>query len=227
MSVAKSKKKPEASPAASLKAFADQAAKGVGGPTLPELLRNIKPVPRDWYEKKPAPVEYVLPPIWQVGEVAQLVGQAGAGKTFLSLAVLASIGTGAAVLGFPEPKPRKALYVMCERHEGSLRRRWHKVTHAIAGEIQEPTRRASFERLLPENCHLKAIAGATLSLVEFHEQQWQPATMVDELITELKRAGIAVLLLDPLSRLHGGNENAAEVGSAITRALERITVEAG
>lgn len=139
----------------------------------------------------------------------------------------ASIGTGTDFFGYPVPEPRKSLYVMCERNELSLRRRWHKVAHAKCAGL-DPGERKKFEQLLHENCFLKAIAGESLNLIEFVHNQWQPAyTVIDALIAELKAVGITVVFFDPLSRLHGGNENDAAVGSAITRALERIVQLAG
>jgi hypothetical protein len=198
-----------------------------GASTLPAALRDLKPVDAAWYKDKPPDPEFVVTPYLQIGESGLIVGEAGVGKSIFSLTMHASIGTGIAFFRYPIPQPRKTLYLMCERHEQSLRRRWYKVTRATA-ESLEPGTRKRFERLLHENCFLKAIAGEALSLIEFVHQQWQPAlAVVDALIAELKAAGITVLFLDPLSRLHGGDENHASVAAAITKALERIVQHAG
>ncbi len=195
-------------------------------PQLPAALRDLQPVSRDWFDRKPPPAEYVVEPIWQTGESCLLAGQASVGKSYFALPMHAAIGTGTPFFGFPVPEPRKSLYIMCERHEKSLRRRWYKITRAMAGRLL-PGPRSRFEKLLHENCFLKAVAGETFSLIELVRDQWRPSAVVDELIAELRSAGITVLFFDPLSRLHGGNENDASVAAAITKALERIVQQAG
>lgn len=192
---------------------------------LPPALRNLKPVSPDWYDKKPTTAEFVIEGLWQTGESCLFVGQAGVGKTYLVLEMHASIATGTQFFTFPVPKPRKSLYLMCERHEQSLQRRWHKIVHAKA-DAMLPGPRSSFETLLLKNCYLKAISGDSLALIEYVGRQWRPSAVVDALIAELLAANITVLFFDPLSRLHGGDENDASVAAAITKALERIVQRA-
>lgn len=199
-------------------------AESSGETQLPASLLDLHPFDAAWYRDRPPEPEFIVAPLWQAGESAQLVGQAGVGKTYFSLNMLAAIGAGVEFFGYPVPQARRALYLMCERHESSLRRRWYKVAHAMASDQAD---RKKFERLLHENCYLKAIAGESLNLIEFVHNQWRPSSAVDALIAELISAGITVLFLDPLSRLHGGNENDSAVGAAITKALERIAQLAG
>jgi hypothetical protein len=194
--------------------------------TLPETLRNLMPVDRSWYDELPLPVEYIVDPIWQVDEACLFNGQASVGKSYFLLPMHVAIGTGTNFFKFKVPKARKSLYVMCERAEDKLRRRWYKITQAWA-KNQPKNQRETLLDLLHANCYLKAIAGDTLGLIEFVDNQWRPSAVVDELIAELKAAGIEVVFFDPLSRLHGGNENDSAVGAAITKAFERIIRQTG
>lgn len=194
---------------------------------LPTVLMNLKPVEDAWYDETPAPVEHVLWPYFQTKEVAQVAGQAGTSKTTWMLYAAAAIATGTPFFGIPQKGCHRVLYCMLERHSNSFRSRWHKVAHHIADSMaDEPGTRAKFLKNLRANSFAKALAGENLNLVEFKHQQWVLTPVVDELIAQLKAASIKVLVLDPLSRLHGGDEDGATM-SAITKAFERIVQQTG
>lgn len=207
---------------------------GKASEQLPEGLRNITPVDPEWYFKEPPPVEYVLYPYLQAQETAIMVSPGGTSKSFVSLFAAIAVATGTRFFidrtgpnGKPVlPTKRRVMYAMLERSGNSLRRRWYKITHHLARAMPDGPR-AAFERDLHANFVLKPLAGQTFSLIVLKDGQWVPnLALLEPLIAELRLKQIEFVVLDPLSRLHGGSENDASVAGAITRALEKIATEA-
>jgi hypothetical protein len=192
---------------------------------LPNALRGLAPVQRSWLDERPPLIEYVVAPYWQQGETATAVGAASVGKTYFLLPMCISIATGVPFFGCPVDHKRRAMYVLAERGVNSARRRFHKIVHAMAGGIVADEKREQFLADVEANVYIQVISGDTFNLIEQCGGQWQVSRAVDAFIGELKAAGIEVLFLDPLSRLHGGDEDNA-VFSAITKAAERV-VQAG
>jgi regulatory protein RepA len=193
---------------------------------LPSELRNLqKPTPPKWFDKEPPLPIYIVDPYLQAGENAVVAGAGGVGKNFFLLSMTVSICTGTPFYGYHVPQKRRVLYVMAERSTASFRRRLYKVTQALLPQGDE---RKQFKRDLMENCVVRILSGEHLSLIEFEHGQWVPAVAaVDELIAELRKAKIEVMILDPMSRLHGGDENDNSAMSAFTKALERISQATG
>jgi len=119
------------------------------------VLRNLAPVDRSWYDDRPPDPEYVVAPIWQTAESCLLAGQASVGKSYFVLPMHAAIGTGTTFFGFPVPKPRKSLYLMCERHVQSLAAALVQGLRVQWRRDFVPDRFATFEKRLHENCFLK------------------------------------------------------------------------
>jgi hypothetical protein len=194
---------------------------------LPEALRNLKSVDASWYDEEAPPVEYILQPYLQTNETAQVAGQAGVSKSTWLMYAAAAMATATPFFGIRDSvtKCHRVMYCMLERHKGSFHRRWRKIAHHIA-EGLAPGEQKRFRKNLIANSYPLALAGEHLNLIELKHQQWILTTVVDELIAELKAAGIQVLIFDPLSRLHGGDEDTATM-SALTRVFERIVQQAG
>jgi hypothetical protein len=207
----------------------EEIAKTIVSGGLPTSLRDLKPVPWDWYTKDPPPIEYVLERYLQENEVAMFAGPGSVGKSYFMMEAAVCIATGSQFFGLmKKPAPRRCMYVMAERHEKNLMRRFHKIAHHIAERSTDPKERERFEQRLKMNYYTKSLAGESLQLIEFVSQQWRPAfATLDALIEELKLAKIEVIFADPISRFQGGNENAAEIVSAVIKALEYISQHTG
>jgi len=188
---------------------------------LPEALRDLRPVGTAWIEEPPPKIEYVVAPYWQLGETATVVGTASVGKTYFLMRMLIALATGTPFFGFPVQQKRRAMYLLAERGGNSARRRFYKIVQDTADGIRNPREREQFLADVAKNCIVRVVSGETFHLVEQIAGQWQVAPAVDALIAELRAAGVEALFLDPLSRLHGGDEDNA-VFSAITKAAERI-----
>jgi hypothetical protein len=199
------------------------------GSTLPASLRDLQPVPWDWFTKEPPPIEYILERYLQTNEVAMFAGPGSVGKSYFMMEAAVCIATGSQFFGQnKKPSPRKCMYLMAERHEKNLMRRFYKIAHQVADRSKTADERKRFEQRLAENYYTKSLSGESLQLIELVGQQWRPAfPALDALIKELIAADIKTLFADPISRFQGGNENAAEVVSAVIKALEYISHHVG
>jgi hypothetical protein len=199
---------------------------GTTSDALPSVLRDLQPVPADWWDTELPPAENIVECYLQVMENAIVAGQGGTGKTFWLLFLQAAVASGTRFFGYGVPRKRRVLYLSLERNSDNFRRRWKKVTSAVA-EGLAPGPRAKFIADIKTNCYVRCLAGESIPLIEFKDNQWVPTSLVNQLIAELREAQIEVMFLDPYSRLHGADENSSSVASAITKALERIAQEAG
>jgi AAA domain/Domain of unknown function (DUF3854) len=196
---------------------------------LPASLHDLSPNTAEmWINDAPEP-KFLLFPYIQEKEVAQLAGQAGTSKSTWSMYMAAHLATGTQFfdIGKTISRPYRVMYCMLERHKDSFHRRWRKIARAIhdgVGDKLGPKKQ--FHQKLIENYTAKPLAGETFHLIEYANKQWVQTAALAELIANLKAAGIEVMFLDPLSRLHGGDEDVATM-SALTKALERIVQEAG
>jgi RecA-family ATPase len=194
--------------------------------TLPESLRNIEPNGREWFQNDPPPQDPVIKPYLNMGESALIVGQGSVGKNFVMTPFLLAVATGTKFFGYPSAEPRRCMYAMLERSEAMFMRRFHKIANHFHSKLPENEKKNALA-LIAQNIILRSLSGEKLSLIEFANNQWKAAPVVDELIEEIIAAQIEVVFLDPLSRLHGGAENDASVAAAFSNALEKITQKTG
>jgi RecA-family ATPase len=195
---------------------------------LPACLLNLKPNCAKWLIKDPPPIKYVIMSYLQEGEVAQVAGQAGTSKTTWTMQAGVSLAGGVPFFGIKNTITRdyRVLYVMLERTRKSFQRRWRKCVDHIGNGIKADGDRVKFYRTVTANFTAKALAGQTLGLVEWKNQEWVQTPAVDALIAKIIAAGIEVTFFDPLSRLYRGEENGA-VQAAIIKVFERIAQVTG
>jgi hypothetical protein len=166
--------------------------------TSPLPVMRIAEIPRE-----NNPQRWLVEPLWGASSVGVIGGAPKCSKTWLGLDLALSVATGTACLGkyaVPEPGPvlvylaEDALPIVRERVEGMARHRG----------------------LALERVEIHVITSPTLRLDrEPHRQQ---------LLETARRLRPRLLLLDPLVRLHGIDENnAGEVAGllAYIRALQR------
>lgn len=194
---------------------------------LPAALQSPEPFPPQWLSDAPPAVEWIIPGLLQKNENATLIGSASVGKSTLLMMQMASVG-GGVDLGFGTPTVRPCMYLMLERHPNSMHRRWYRLIEGLTTGKMKPAKAERFVKNIQQNCFLRPLAGESFDLIEYKHRQWVVREdFVDALIEQLKALGIEWLIIDPFSRLNGGDENDNSRAATLTKACERIMRGAG
>src|SRR5262249_23261531 len=129
-------------------------------------------------------IDWAVNGLIAMAEVALVNAQAGAGKTAFLTRLMQGVAAGETVLNFTVTRPRRVLYAMLERGPRSLQRR---VRRAF-----EDTQIKNVE-LLCQNFRAVALAGETLRLIVYKDQQWLPNyEAIGQLTNTITRLGIEV-----------------------------------
>jgi hypothetical protein len=192
---------------------------------------SLQPIPGEWLEVALPPKEWVVEGLIPLGTVGLLVAEGGTGKTMLSLRLAMAVAGGQDLFGIPT---RHGIVVILglEDPEDVLRRRVKAIYDA---EFIESTPSLSYgpicthyKKNLTKRLVCKSLVGSELHLLQTGSGGAEQSDRVEELISKLKSLGpIELLILDPLSRLHGLEENDNSVGTALINAAERIAQEIG
>lgn len=173
---------------------------------------QLKPLNLHWalHEELP-PLDFVLPGLLP-GSLGLLVAGGGTGKSFVAtdLSVSQAIGRPVADGLFPALKPAKVLYLAGEENDRLLAER-------LRGML------APTDRDLPElqNLVLLPMSGEDCLLVS----RGQPTALLREL--ENLAQGARLVIVDPIRRLHDGEENDSATMTQLVIALESLAKKSG
>src|SRR6266487_2611720 len=149
--------------------------------------------------------QWLIENLWMRDAVGILGGPPRAYKSWLALDMAVSVASGTPCLGtFPVPRPGPVLLYAAEDSASSLRARLESITRA---------RHVAFDDL-----DVRVITADRLRLDQLDDQQRFQATVA------LHQPQIVIL--DPLVRIHGADENASNAVAALLgyfRALQRST----
>lgn len=159
-------------------------------------------------ETEPEPLDFVLPGLL-AGTVGSLVAPGATGKSFLALQVLAQITTGRDTLGVGEHPTGTVVFLAAEDPSNVL----HMRIKAVAQQLSERERGDMKANSLISPCLGKAgdlmDDGKTVAGIE-----------------KMAR-GARLVVIDTLSRWHGGEENERRDAARVMRAMERIAADTG
>ena len=151
--------------------------------------------------------------------VGLLVGPGAAGKSTLSILLLMAIATGRDILPgiFTPTRAGKVLGVFAEDCEEVLHHRIRDIANALFFFDDEA------KGLLRENMTVVSVPGHDLRLFGA-EQQNMAATEFYKVVKEVASniADLRLLVIDPLSRFHGEEENDNGAGTYFVSLLEKI-----
>lgn len=179
---------------------------------------RLESVPREWLDVELPPQEYVLDPLIPRGIVSLLVAEGGSGKSQLGLGLAVAVATGTAFLDLAVAKGRVA-YVALEDPIDVVRRRVRQRY------LDLPVAKASrYAQDLARNLATESVVGAQLHLISAeYKEVTQNAAVLDFIRERLRDRGpFDLVILDPLARLHGGEENSNAVGTALINAIENL-----
>lgn len=200
-----------------------------GGRPPPELLPfNFSAIEPLWLSEEPAPVTYCVEPLLPRGVVGLLVAEGGAGKTSFGMRMAVSVAGGRQLFDLPTAQGR-VVYVACEEQDAGLRRRLYKMVQREREKMRQeklsPAAIELFEMNLLTNLTLRSAVGYEMYLISARNGETSQTGLVDALLEKLPRP-LELLILDPISRLNGAEENSNSVGTALINAAERIVREA-
>jgi hypothetical protein len=186
-------------------------------PATPAIV--LSPLPPDWLNIQPPDQEFTWNPWLPLGSVALLVGEGAVGKTQLLMRIAAHIATGRSLFD-SDVQPGRVVYLGLEDPPAVLRRRLYYLNASMRQQF-DPT----ISESLLANLVAVSLVGQQFHLVTMNGGAVGRSASVESLIESVGNAHLVVL--DPLSRLHGCEENSNAVSTAIVNSCERIAQETG
>jgi RecA-family ATPase len=176
-----------------------------------------------------APVlDFVLPGL-TAGSVGTVVGPGGVGKTMLLTQLGVAVATGSPVFDnplTPRSAPARVVLIAAEESSDILRIRLHAIKKWAVMQRQKSSALtvaadSDFAALLEKNLLLVPAAGQSVSLVKNGA-----ITEFFETLCEFC-AGARLIIIDPLRRLHDGDENSSSAMTHIVQILEALAKYTG
>lgn len=178
-------------------------------------------------ENAPPRIDFVLPGLPR-GATGALVASGGTGKTTFALQTVVSLAPGLPVAGgaFPAPEqPCKTLLLAAEEDGRVLHHRLHAVRDWLCErELLLPDGSLLARDELVERLHTNLLVYPGVGHQVRLLKNGSRTPLLDELLERC--AGARLVLLDPVRRLHDGNENDSGDMTAVVEAGERLAQEA-
>lgn len=177
---------------------------------------------------RPPVLDFVLPGL-TAGSVGTIVGAGGIGKTTLlmQLSIALSVSALAVRSVFaPTGTPCRVVLVAAEESADILRIRLHAINNWMSGDQEQASLLSAESRenhmsLMEKHLLLVPAAGESVYLVKDGERT--------EFFTALCKfcQGARLIIIDPLRRLHDGDENNSAAMTQIVQALEALAKQTG
>lgn len=173
----------------------------------------LQPLDLTWALTAPMPpLDFVLPGLLP-GTFGLVVAPGATGKSQLALDVAASLSLGRTVAGglFPANRPGKVVFLAGEESDRLLAERIRSLLQL--DEQGDPR--------LHDNLILLPMAGESCTLLA----DGRPTSLYDELRTIAQ--GARLVIIDPLRRMHGGDENNSSDMTRFVVAMEQLAKATG
>lgn len=189
-----------------------------GGPKAPSPLTWQEAGVSRYLTTDPPRQDYLFEKLILRGIVYGLFATGGTGKSYFLLQLVTCLTTGHSFGPFKPTRTNKVLYLGAEDPEWELHRRIHLIAE---------NQGLLCSKELADNLAVYPVAGKIGPLLMM-DGKGNPTTSehyqwLRESICNLK--GLEVLVLDPMSRLYGLNENDNAHGTAWIQALERLALD--
>jgi len=152
-----------------------------------------------------------------LGIVGLLAATGGTGKSFLTLQASISIAAGIPFMGMPVREPGGVLMLCAEDDRDELHRRFRAVIEHMQQDFDLDEHQLE---LLRERMFIESRVGTDNRVTFEQDREIKPTLMVDRiasLVDELPT--INMIVMDPISRFRGGDEND---NAAATRFIEQV-----
>lgn len=177
---------------------------------------------RVWRTSEPATLDWVLDQSLLTLTVGALVGAPGVGKSTMLLTLAGTVATGTALAGkmFQPGGSGKVLAFFGEEDDRILHRRVKRLYEAVP-QSEWPS--------LDDNLVAVPCAGRDMRLVQPDSGGNLTTTREYQALLDLCKSieGLRLVIIDPLSRFYGGNENDNSQANYFAAQLERLSQECG
>lgn len=176
---------------------------------------DVEPVPRTWI------LENLLP----LGVVGVLAAGGGTGKSFLSLQLAVSIATRCGFLGIAVSSPGSVLMLCAEDEREELHRRlWRIVESMRQGGLFTDIE----DELLRERLFVASRVGENNLLTTVMDGDVIRTSIGDRIaLTAEQIPALKLIVLDPVSRFRGGDENNNDHATRFVEAVETLRAHTG
>jgi len=175
----------------------------------------------------PNPKRWLLQDCLPLGKVGLLVARGGSGKSQCALQLAISIATGETFIPiWPVDEQGKVLALFAEDDDHEIHHRIHSAANALAVGSHDPSQ---FYRRLRDNLYVKSlVAKDNLMTSAAHSKEVTATDYCDRLLATIAGIGhVKLIIIDPVSRFRGGQENSAEDTTRFVEVLERIAKNTG
>ena len=172
----------------------------------------------------PPPLDFIFEGSFLAGTTGMMVGPGAAGKTQMALLMLIAVATGRDILPgvFTPTKAGKVIGVFCEDDERVLHHRCRSIIDHLF--LHDTDAR----NLLRENLTIITATGRDVRLIDQTSKNLGESLFFAEILGAIKQAGeVRFIVLDPISRLHGGDENDNAAGTFLVSLVEQVAEESG
>ena len=170
-------------------------------------------------DNEPTDLEWIFKATLLARTTGMLVGPGAAGKSTFALLMLIAAATGRDILPgiFTPTKAGKVLCVFAEDDETIIHHRLHKmVTHLFEHDPEAL-------ELLRQNMRIVTSTGHDVRFFNQSGGDLQESDFFQEAFNSIKGIeGLRLIILDPVSRYHGSEENDNGAGTFLVSLLERI-----
>lgn len=169
-------------------------------------------------ESLPPKREWIIQDFLPNKIVGSIIAAGGTGKSFLAMHIAVSVSSGSSLFGKYLPTaPSKVIFISGEDDLPELQRRLHKATKGLPPYLG---------RNIDQNLHFIDLADSFELFTERSSKGEVSITQVPNLIcSQIKGAvgdGIGLVIIDPVSRFRGGEENLAADTTRFVQALQII-----
>ena len=176
----------------------------------------------------PPTLDFVLPGL-TAGSVGTVVGAGGVGKTMLLTQLGMAVATGSPAFDnplTPRSAPARVVLIAAEESSDILRIRLHAIKKWMDSQPEKSSSStvaadSDFTALLDKNLRLVPAAGQSVALVNHGA-----TTEFFDILCKFC-AGARLIIIDPLRRLHDGDENSSSSMTHIVQVLEALARHTG
>lgn len=193
-------------------------------PTATEFENSLWVTGRisDYLHGEPPAINWVCEPCIPAGKVAVLAAAGGTGKSFLSVVLAMHMAIGEEFGPFkPTGKPVRTLIIAAEEDKDDIARRVSAICKALAFTPEQL-------KLIDDNVTVVAARGMDWRMLQYDDaRNVQETSRVDYIIEQARECGAQFVVLDPLAKFNGANENDNGEMAHLMAVLDRIAVRTG
>jgi RecA-family ATPase len=190
---------------------------------------DLGPVDESWLDTAPPSVIYLVEPILAARVTSLLVAEGGVGKTSFAMRMAICVAGGRSFFGMPV-RQGKVIYIGREDSRDSMHRRIHWIIQREKAKMTKENRAHEISQFIADvkrNLWARSTVGKEFHLIRTVKGEVLQNTARIERLIEKMGDSPALIILDPLIRLHGSNENDNNVGTALIDAGELMAESTG